>query len=92
MGDVAEGDVVSRTRPQREFIRPYEHPRCGDDRAFLTCSSGGRVRQIHGVARGEARAVAGWIRDIAGERVSDLAEVLAHHHLEQSLAGRRRPS
>ena len=95
---VPERDVVASLHEsvQREFVRPVRASSMGGqaEYAFLHML----VQEVaYGHIPRAARAakhvaVARWIREVAGERVSDLAEVLAHHYLEALSLARAAPS
>ncbi|HEX5950478.1 MAG TPA: AAA family ATPase, partial [Actinomycetota bacterium] len=71
---------------RREFVRPVRGSTVAGQQeyAFLhALVQDVAYGQIPRVARADKHvAAAAWIRDVAGDRVSDLAEVLAHHYGE----------
>jgi tetratricopeptide (TPR) repeat protein len=86
-GLVAE-EVVARLHEavQREFIRPVRTSSVGgqSEYAFLhSLVQEVAYGQIPRAARAAKHvAVARWIREVAGDRVFDMAEVLSHHYGE----------
>ena len=98
MSGLAEEEIERRLHEavQREFIRPVHMSSVAGQRewAFLHAL----VREVaHGQIPRAARAAkhvaaASWIREVAGERVVDVAEVLAHHYMEALRSSRSTPT
>ncbi|MGE5459833.1 MAG: ATP-binding protein [Solirubrobacterales bacterium] len=81
---------------RREFVRPIRGSSVAGqaEYAFLhALVQDVAYGQIPRAARAAKHvAVAAWIRDVAGDRVSDLAEVLAHHYGEALELARTSPT
>ena len=88
MSGLAEEEVERRLDEavRREFVRPVRGSTVAGQHeyAFLhALVQDVAYGQIPRAARADKHvAAAAWIRDVAGDRVSDLAEVLAHHYGE----------
>ncbi|HZP89741.1 MAG TPA: AAA family ATPase [Actinomycetota bacterium] len=71
---------------RREFIRPVRPPSIRGESEYSfwhVIVQDVAYGQIPRASRGEMHlAVASWIREIAGDRITDLAELLAHHTTE----------
>jgi class 3 adenylate cyclase/tetratricopeptide (TPR) repeat protein len=71
---------------RREFVRPSRTSTIGGEEEFAfwhVLVQDVAYGQIPRAVRGEKHlAVAAWIREVAGDRISDMSELLAHHYGE----------